>query len=214
VSSGAELDATPREPGSLSPAPGPLPAPTLDGRPDDEELTAALDAARAGDEQGFLVIYRTLQPLLLRYLRVRSTDVAEDVAAESWLQVVRDLERFRGDAGDFRRWLFTIARNRAIDAARATASRPSVPVADVRDIDGVPTVSAEVEALQVMSTQRALELVASLPADQAELVALRVIAGLDVATVADLVGKTPGAVRVAVHRALRALSRDPRVEVM
>ncbi|MBV9293129.1 MAG: sigma-70 family RNA polymerase sigma factor, partial [Frankiales bacterium] len=153
-------------------------------------------------------------PLLLRYLRVRSADVAEDVAAESWLQVVRDLDRFRGDAVDFRRWLFTIARNRAIDAARATASRPSVPIADVRDIDGVPTVSAEVEALQVMSTQRALELVASLPADQAELVALRVIAGLDVATVADLVGKTPGAVRVAVHRALRALSRDPRVEVM
>jgi len=214
VSSGAELDATPREPGSLSPAPGPLPAPSPDGRPDDEQLTAALDAARTGDEQGFLVIYRTLQPLLLRYLRVRSADVAEDVAAESWLQVVRDLDRFRGDAGDFRRWLFTIARNRAIDAARATASRPSVPVADVRDLDSVPTVSAEVEALQVMSTQRALELVASLPADQAELVALRVIAGLDVATVADLVGKTPGAVRVAVHRALRALSRDPRVEVM
>ena len=214
MSSGAELDATPREPGSLSPAPGPLPAPSPDGRPDDEQLTAALDAARTGDEQGFLVIYRTLQPLLLRYLRVRSADVAEDVAAESWLQVVRDLDRFRGDAGDFRRWLFTIARNRAIDAARATASRPSVPVADVRDLDSVPTVSAEVEALQVMSTQRALELVASLPADQAELVALRVIAGLDVATVADLVGKTPGAVRVAVHRALRALSRDPRVEVM
>ena len=41
-------------------------------------------------------------------------------------------------------------------------------------------------------------------------VMLRVVAGLDVAVVAELVGKKPGAVRVAVHRALKSLSRDPR----
>jgi RNA polymerase sigma-70 factor, ECF subfamily len=72
--------------------------------------------------------------------------------------------------------------------------------------------SAEDEALTNVSTERALLLVASLPPEQAELVMLRVVADLDVAVVAELVGKTPGAVRVAVHRALRMLSNDPRVQ--
>ena len=61
------------------------------------------------------------------------------------------------------------------------------------------------------ATAAALRLVATLPPDQAEMVMLRVVAGLDVAVVAELVGKKPGAVRVAVHRALKSLSRDPRV---
>ena len=61
------------------------------------------------------------------------------------------------------------------------------------------------------ATARALDLVRTLPPVQAEMVMLRVVAGLDVQQVADLVGKQPGAVRVAVHRALRSLSRDPQV---
>jgi RNA polymerase sigma-70 factor (ECF subfamily) len=73
------------------------------------------------------------------------------------------------------------------------------------------TAAAEVDALEQISTARALELVASLPPEQAEMVMLRVVAGLDVAAVAQIVGKSPGAVRVSVHRGLRALSQDPRV---
>jgi RNA polymerase sigma-70 factor, ECF subfamily len=71
--------------------------------------------------------------------------------------------------------------------------------------------SAEQDAAEREATAAALRLVASLPPEQAEMVMLRVVAGLDVATVSDLVGKTPGAVRVAVHRALKSLSRDPRI---
>jgi RNA polymerase sigma-70 factor (ECF subfamily) len=56
-------------------------------------------------------------------------------------------------------------------------------------------------------TARALRLVATLPAGQAEMVMLRVVAGLDVADVAELVGKKPGTVRVTVHRALQTLAR-------
>jgi RNA polymerase sigma-70 factor, ECF subfamily len=177
----------------------------------------ALRRARAGDEAGFLEIWRELQPRLLRYLRVQSGDGAEDIAAETWLQVVRDLPSFIGTADGFRGWLFTVARHRAIDAARAKAARPAIPIADIAATPAASAArgsmpSAEVEALERISTQRALDLVALLPPDQAELVALRVIAGLDVQTVADLVGKSPGAVRVSVHRGLRALSRDARVQ--
>lgn len=135
------------------------------------------------------------------------------MAGETWLQVVRDLSNFSGDADGFRAWLFTIARHRAIDAARAATARPLTLVADVPERPRSATsASAETEALERVSTERALELVATLPPEQAEMVMLRVVAGLEVPVVAEIVGKTPGAVRVSVHRGLRALSRDPRAQ--
>ncbi len=175
------------------------------------QLDEALRLARAGDEAGFVVLWRTLHPPLLRYLTVRGNDAPEDLAAETWLQVVRDLAGFTGDAAAFRAWLFTVARHRAIDSGRARAMRPVVPVAEPHgDVTEASTPSAEQDAVEREATAAALRLVASLPADQAEMVMLRVVAGLDVAVVAELVGKKPGAVRVAVHRALKSLSRDPR----
>ena len=62
-----------------------------------------------------------------------------------------------------------------------------------------------------MSVKKAVAMLAGLSQDQAEAVALRVIAGLDTPAVASILGKSPGAVRVALHRGLRALAADPRV---
>ena len=156
-------------------------------------------------------MWRELHPALLRYLRVRGDEAPEDVASETWMQVLRGLEGFVGGAPEFRAWLFTIARNRATDAGRARARRPSVPVADVSDVHQPETTpSAEDQAVTNDATDRALALVATLPPAQAEMVMLRVVAGLDVADVAELVDKKPGTVRVTVHRALQTLARDAR----
>ena len=173
---------------------------------------ADLDAARAGDEEAFIRLWRELHPGLLRYLRVRGDDAAEDVASETWMQVLRGLEGFVGGAPEFRAWLFTIARNRAIDAGRARARRPAVPMADVAEMHQPETApSAEEQAVTNDATERALRLVATLPPAQAEMVMLRVVAGLDVADVAEMLDKKPGTVRVTVHRALQTLARDQRV---
>ncbi len=106
------------------------------------DLDAALEEARRGSEAGFSVLWRTLHPPLLRYLTVRGDDAPEDVAAETWLQVIRDLGGFRGDAAGFRAWLFTVARHRAIDQGRARAARPVVPVAEPGD-EGAPRARAQ-----------------------------------------------------------------------
>lgn len=174
-------------------------------------LDEALDRAREGDEAGFLLLWRTLQPRLLRYLTIREGSAADDLAAETWLHVVRDLPRFAGDAQEFRAWLFSIARNRSIDAGRARERAPLHLVEDVRDLDVHPpsVTTTDGLALDRLSTERALAILRTLPRAQADLVALRVLAGLDVARVAEMTGKTPGAVRVAVHRALTALSAHP-----
>lgn len=179
--------------------------------PVDETLSADLDAARGGDEEAFVRVWRELHPALLRYLRVRGDDSPEDVASETWMQALRGLEGFVGGAPEFRAWLFTIARNRAIDAGRARARRPSVPVADVAEVHQPETTpSAEDQVVTNDATARALQLVATLPPVQAEMVMLRVVAGLDVNDVAEMLDKKPGTVRVTVHRALQTLARDAR----
>ena len=167
-----------------------------------------LRAAQTGDERAFASLYRAVQPMLLRYLGGLTHNLADgtadDVAAETWVQVVRGLGRFRGDEQGFRAWVFTIARAKLVDARRR-ASRLPVPedveqrLADV----AVPSAAEAVELL--FTTERALALVRSLPMAHAEVVLLRYVAGLEVKETARILGKGEGAVRVTAHRALRRL---------
>ncbi len=163
------------------------------------------DAAR-GDEYAFAQLYREVHPPLLRYLRVVARSDAEDVASETWSRVIRGLHSFSGDETGFRSWVFTIARRQAIDWHRYEARRPSTATAP-EDLTPVATADdTEAVVLEQLSTARALEWIASLPADQAEVVMLRAVVGLDVARVAEVVGKRPGTVRVLAHRGLKALA--------
>jgi len=176
-------------------------------------LDDALARASTGDEAGFLELWRALQPRLLRFLRVLGCDDPEDVASETWLQVVRDLRTFSGSEDDFRRWLFTIGRHRVIDAARARSRRPAVPMISSLDLLADRHL-VEDQVLDGMSVEGAVALLARLSPDQAEAVALRVIAGLETPDVAKILGKSAGAVRVALHRGLKALAGDPAVRAL
>jgi RNA polymerase sigma-70 factor, ECF subfamily len=176
-------------------------------------LDDALTRARSGDESGFLELWQSLQPPLLRYLRVLRCADPDDVASETWLQVVRDLHKFKGGENDFRRWLFTIGRHRAIDVARSASRHPVAPApAGLEHLADDQTVEDQV--LDGIVVRKALALLTDLSPDQAEAVALRVIAGLDTSAVASILGKSSGAVRVALHRGLRALADDPRVQAL
>jgi RNA polymerase sigma-70 factor, ECF subfamily len=170
------------------------------------EFQDVLCAAAHGDEGAFARLWRDNQPPLLRYLRVVSGDTAEDVASEVWLEVSRGLSRFRGNEGEFRGWLFTTARRRMIDLRRYAARHPMMLIENPGDLDYRAPDDTAAAALEHMSTEAALELIASLPHDQAEIIVLRVIACLDATQVGRIVGKRPGAVRVAAHRALRTLA--------
>jgi RNA polymerase sigma-70 factor, ECF subfamily len=169
-------------------------------------FSVTLASAQGGDEMAFACLFRDVQPALLRYLQV-ITPEAEDVAGDTWLQVVKALPGFRGGEQAFRAWLFTIARHRAVDAGRSRSRRPDLPLAVTGAMDH-PTVPDTADlALEAISTQSALALIKTLPRDHAEIIMLRVVAGLEAADVARIVGKTPGAVRVTAHRALRRLSQ-------
>lgn len=174
----------------------------------DSELGRALDAARRGEDSGFTELWHALQPLLMRYLRVVYPEGAEDLASETWLRAAREIRGFRGDGTAFRVWLFRVARSRALDELRRSGRTLESP-ADIGVFarDHPADTDTAAAAIERISTDEALRLVATLPKEQAEAVLLRVMAGLDVAQTAQVLGKRSGAVRVATMRGLRKLAK-------
>src|SRR5258707_5020592 len=81
-----------------------------------EEFAAVLAVAQDGDEAAFSVLWRDVNPALLRYLAVAAPGAAEDVAAETWVQAIRGLAGFHGDERAWRAWPVLIARPRALGA--------------------------------------------------------------------------------------------------
>jgi RNA polymerase sigma-70 factor, ECF subfamily len=170
-----------------------------------DDFAGVLAEAQAGNDDQFAVLWRDANPALLRYLRVLAPDNAEDIAAETWVNVVRGLPRFIGDEAAWRAWLFTTARRRLIDQARARKRHPAEPLDDISASEMPRTPDAAQVALDNLATESALALVSQLPTLQAEVIMLRVVAGLDTDAVAMLLGKTPGNIRVMAHRGLKKL---------
>ena len=170
------------------------------------EFPIVLEAAARGDEVAFGRLWHDLQPRLLRYFRVAAPSVADDLASETWLGVVRGLDRFRGEEAAFRAWVFTIARHELLDWRRRAARRAAEDLATTYVVEQAAPDDPAASALERISTRAALEVVATLPADQAEAIVLRVVAGLAVEQVAAIMDKRPGTVRVLTHRGLRRLA--------
>jgi RNA polymerase sigma-70 factor (ECF subfamily) len=173
-----------------------------------DQFEPVLAAARTGAEWALAALYRDLHPRVLRYLWARDPSEAEDLAAETWLDVARGLHRFGGDEAGFRAWVFTIARRRLLDERRSATRRLTTPLpADRLALLG-ETGNVEHEALVSIEAEAALRQIAELPVDQAEVVLLRVLADLSAQEVARILGKREGTIRVLQHRALRRLARE------
>ena len=172
-----------------------------------EGFAAVLAAAQDGSESAFSQLWRDTNPALLRYLRVIAPAAAEDIAADTWVKTLRNLSGFRGDEQAWRAWVFTISRRLVIDERRRKTRKPAIPLSDV-PLTALPfSADASDEALERISTKAAMAMLAELPPLQAEVILLRVVAGLETEAVAQLVGRSPGAVRVAAHRGLRRLAQ-------
>jgi RNA polymerase sigma-70 factor (ECF subfamily) len=183
-----------------------------------DDVGRAITDAQRGDGDALAVLWRTHQPLLLRYLRGRGASDAADIATQIWLDVAHSMRRFHGGADDFRRWLFTIARRRLIDERRRSAQRDVYPVdvvAVVDAADAAPAADVDYDTRDALA--RALALVGRLPVQMRDAVLLRFVADLSVADTAEVMGLRAGNVRVLTHRGLRQLERmlqDERGDVV
>jgi RNA polymerase sigma-70 factor (ECF subfamily) len=174
----------------------------------ESQFESVLAAAQTGAEWALTSLYQDLHPPLVRFLLAQEPDEGEDLASEVWLDVARGLGRFEGDESSFRCWLFTIARRRLIDLRRTRARRRTTPVS----LDQLIDRPDPAEAFAGVETADALALLGALPPAQAEIVVLRVLAGLDSHEVAAVTGRKPGTVRVMQKRALERLAELISVE--
>ncbi len=167
-----------------------------------------LAAAQANAPWAFRRLYEWLAGPVAGFLRAQGVEEPDDVASEVFLSVFAGLGSFSGTEPQFRSWVFTIAYRRMADARR---SRPRVVVVgglEAGSRDGArPAASAEESALQALGTERVEAMLAQLPPDQRDVLALRAIADLTVEQVAAALGKRPGAVKALQRRGLAALRR-------
>jgi RNA polymerase sigma-70 factor, ECF subfamily len=167
---------------------------------------AVLTAAAGGDEDAFGVLWHDLQARLVRYFKVIAPGAAEALASETWLAVIRAIGRFQGDEAAFQAWVFTIARHKARDWWRRAARKPVQELPETGLAEPPAPDDPAATVLEDASTRAALALIATLPAGQAEAIVLRVVAGLEVNQVAEIMDKRPNTVRVLTHRGLQRLA--------
>ena len=120
------------------------------------------------------------------------------------MAVVTALPTYRRDGRPFLAFVYGIAAHKVVDAHRAAGRSKSIPVADIPE-----TVSRDLgpeqNAVDASVAGTMADLLATLPANQQEILRLRVAVGLSAEETADALGMTAGAVRVAQHRALTKL---------
>jgi RNA polymerase sigma-70 factor, ECF subfamily len=168
-----------------------------------EHSDAALVAlAQGGEREAFGELYRRYLDPIYRYLRVRVSDdrLAEDLGEMVFLRAFESLGSYRERGHPFSAYLYRVARNLLVDHYRR---REELSLDHALDIPGTIDVAGEVARRDQLRTVRAA--LTSLPEDQQEVIRLRVVLALPTAEVAAWMGRSEGAVRVLLHRALKAL---------
>jgi RNA polymerase sigma-70 factor (ECF subfamily) len=176
---------------------------------DFERVAALVELAQRGDSEAFGLLYERYVDVVYRYIYVRvgSTQLAEDLTSETFLRALRRMDSFSWQGRDIAAWFITIARNLITDNAKSARFRLEVTTADMLDADQRVDAPDE-EVLQRLRDTRLLEAVKKLKPEQAECVVLRFLQGLTLAETAKVLGKTEGAVKQLQLRAVRALHRE------
>ncbi|GAB3885541.1 sigma-70 family RNA polymerase sigma factor [Microbispora bryophytorum subsp. camponoti] len=185
-------------------------------RSDEPDLRELTSLAVQGDRTAIESLLRHLRPMVVRYCRARlgrvsgQYHIADDVAQEVCIAVLSALPRYRDMGRPFASFVFGIASHKVADALRSSV-RSAVPTQDLPDgPDEGP--GPEETVVRYIEAQHARDLLARLPDTQRELLILRVVSGLSAEETGNVLGMSPGAVRVAQHRALARLRQLAELE--
>lgn len=172
---------------------------------EDDDAHQLVAQAAASDPDAWEAIFRRSHGRLFAFARRRtsSEDAAQDAVSETMVRALENIDRYRWDGAGFDAWLFGILRNVVLEGYRAQrrAQRDRSFVFDhaVRGDGPLEHVVGRAEADRVRASFARLTL------DEQEVLELRVVAGLSSDGAASVLGKTPGAVRMAQARALARL---------
>jgi RNA polymerase sigma-70 factor (ECF subfamily) len=188
----------------------------LPARTDDSDLRELTSLAVQGDRSAIESLLGELRPMVVRYCRARlgrvsgQYHIADDVAQEVCIAVLSALPRYRDMGRPFASFVFGIASHKVADALRSSV-RSAVPTQDLPDgPDDGP--GPEETVVRYIEVEHARRLLARLPDNQRELLLMRVVSGLSAEETGNVLGMSPGAVRVAQHRALARLRQMAELE--
>ncbi len=167
------------------------------------EFRSALRQAQKGDGQAFGKLYVLVAPRIRGFLHTRGAEDADALTNEVMLRAFNSIGRFSGSQSAFVGWVFQISRNAIIDEARSRQRRPQTVDQDDAPELGDAVIDTWHEDQQ--SVDRVAELLSHLSQDQADIVAMRAIAGLSYEEIAAVCGKRVGAVRATYSRGRAAL---------
>jgi len=171
---------------------------------DEDELIAR---ARQGDREAFADLYQRYLPMMYAYIRARVLDEhdAEDLTEQVFLRAFQTLNRYRGRGWPYSAFLYRVARNLVVDHFRR--ARPTLP-AEAAEVHPDPAPSADEVLIQREEHHSLQQALARLPADYQEVIRLRLLLSMPTATAAKWLGRSEGAVRVLLFRAMQALRRE------
>ncbi|HZA08891.1 sigma-70 family RNA polymerase sigma factor [Mycobacterium sp.] len=178
-----------------------------------DRLDAVVAGAVAGDREALREVLETIRPIVVRYCRARvgtaerSGLSADDIAQEVCLAAMTALPRYKDQGRPFLAFVYGIAAHKVADAHRALARNRSEPTDEVPERFAAGP-GPEQMAVDAESNARMAALLEVLPEKQREILILRVVVGLSAEETAEATGSTPGAVRVAQHRALARLRAE------
>ncbi len=170
---------------------------------------AALVEAAKNDGDAFAALYRRYRQPIYRYCRARtrSDEDATDLAQQVFLKAFEAIPRYQERGLPFSAWLFRLAHNAVIDAAR----RPdrTMPLENVGPTNELRLPNEpEMSALQADSLARFQQLISPLDEERRDLLTLRFVLELPTAEIATILGKRDAAVRAQLKRALDTLKEQ------
>lgn len=179
----------------------------LDAAGPADDVSVLVARAQAGDAEAFGEVYDRHVDQVFRFIyrRVLDRQTAEDLTSETFLQALRNLAAFRRPGGDFAGWITTIARNLTITHL-LSHERRELPVAEVHEPVPTGVVAGPEAAVMDRLTHEALIAgIAKLSPAHRQCITLRYLRELSIEETAQVLGKTPSAVKGLQSKALRAL---------
>jgi len=175
-------------------------------KPMTEGIESVVNRARAGDRQAFAAIYETYFDRIYRYLTLRIGNPvdAEDMTEQVFMKALESINKFEWRGLPFSAWLFRIASNEAVDYFRRRSRQRRAPLDE--SVLAAPQDPSQ-EAELVLSLEELIEAMQGLTDLQRQVITLRFGAELPTAQVAQIMDRTPGAVKALQHAALVSLRR-------
>ncbi len=174
------------------------------------EFAEMLARAQDGSAPACRSLYESLAGRVYGYLRLHGAREPDDLTSEAFLRVFDHLRYFVGDEAGFRSWVFTIAHRLLIDEHRLRSRRPETVELSDPVTEAASGGDAEADALRMIGDRHVGEVLAGLAPDQREVLTLRIVGDLTAEQVAEVLGKSCGAVKSLQHRGVAALRRRLR----